>query len=170
VLAVVALGIQGARAANATNQYIFGNRQMRAMPAAESAFDWLSDHARPNDTVVNDPTLGDDATWMYADAGVRPLFATRAGDGNVALNLALTTPDLSARARLAAHVDLLGSNASIDALARHYHARWIYFGQAAIFPYRGMQLSALRGNRHLRQVFQLNGVHVFQINLPRPPK
>ncbi len=89
VLAVVALGIQGARDADATNQYIFATRQMRAMPAAESAFNWLSDHARPNDTVVNDPTLGDDATWMYADAGVRPLFASRAGDGNIALNLAL---------------------------------------------------------------------------------
>jgi hypothetical protein len=166
-VAVVAVGIQGYREATATIEYSFGTSQMKMMPAAENAFNWLHTHERPSDTVIND--IVDGSSWMYAEANVRPLFAARAGDGNIALALALLTPDVKARNDLFAHADLLGSNPRIDALARHYHARWIYYGTATIFPFAHMlRLTALRQNPHLHEVFRRDGVHVFQIDIPMP--
>jgi hypothetical protein len=166
-VAVVAVGIQGYREASATIEHSFGTSQMKMMPAAEDAFNWLRRHARPNDTVIND--IVDGSSWMYAEANVRPLFAVRAGDGNIALALALLTPDLKARNELIARAALLGSSARIDTLARRYHARWIYYGAGTIFPFHHtLQLTALRRNPHLDEVFRRGGIHVFQIDIPMP--
>jgi hypothetical protein len=166
-VAVVAVGIQGYRAANATIEHSFRAPAMKMMPAAETAFSWLRRHVRPHDSVINE--LLDGSTWMYPEANVRPLIAIGGrGDQNLSQVLALLTPDLKAREDLLEHVNLLGSSTRIDALARRYHARWIYYGEANFYPFRTLHLTALRRNPHLREVFQRGGVHVFQINIPMP--
>jgi hypothetical protein len=105
---------------------------------------------------------------MYAKANVRPLFAVGAGDGNIGLALSLLTADSKARQDLLAHVNLLGTSARVDALARRYRTRWIYFGEASFYPFRILRLPVLRRNPHLQEVFQRGGIHVFKIDIPIP--
>ena len=132
-VAVIAVGIQGYQEANATIEHSFQAPAMKMIPAAEIAFSWLRRHVRPDDTVINEYLDG--STWMYPDANVRPLIAFGGrGDGNISQVLALLTPDLKAREDLLDHVNLLGSSARVDALARRYHARWIYYGEATFYP------------------------------------
>jgi len=164
--AMVVVGAQGYSQATAALRFSYGGSETPVTPASESAFTWLRRHAGPRDVVVND--FVDGSTWMYAEAHLSPLFAVRAGDGNIAQVFAMLTPDLIERRYLLANLDRVGTDARADAAVRRFHARWLYYGEATYFPHfaHAVRLSALQHNPHIHEVWERDRVHVFRIDLP----
>jgi hypothetical protein len=165
-VAALAVGGQGYNQANAALRFSYGGSDTPVTPASESAFSWLREHTGRDDTVINETVDG--STWMYAEAHVIPLIGVQPGGGNIGVGLSLLTPDLRDRNYLIRHFDLLGTDERVDALVRHFHARWIYYGEATFFPYfpHALRLPALLGNPYIREVFRRSRIHVFRIDLP----
>ncbi|HYL52736.1 MAG TPA: DUF6541 family protein [Acidimicrobiia bacterium] len=164
--AMVAVGAQGYSQASAALHFSYGRSETPVTPASESAFTWLRRHAGPRDVVVNE--FVDGSSWMYAEAHLSPLFAVRAGDGNIAQVFARLTPDLVERSYLLGNLNRVGTDARVDAAMRRLHARWLYFGESTYFPHfpHTLRLSVLRRNPHLHEVWQRDRIHVFRIDLP----
>ena len=134
---------------------------------SEEAFGWLKRHVTRDDSIVIDVNgLGvttDDALWMYAKQGLRPLFGVMRQPGYSAAPGAARR-DVRDRLYLLRHLRDLGRDSRTDALARKYHARWVYFDERVVFPFRHtLTLSGLRRNPHLREVFRRGPVHVFEV-------
>jgi hypothetical protein len=123
-------------------------------PTALRGFRWLHDHASPQDTVVNEPQL-DGSSWMFPEYNVRPLI------GVVFLDI---PPELRDRFYLASHLQLVGRDSRVDSLARHYHARWVFFDAKviAVAP-RTLSLRVLQENPSMTPVFHDHGTWVFRI-------
>ncbi len=153
-------GLQADRLTRSLLGFSFEN-DARVTPASQAAFAWLREHARRDDTVVNDGADG--ALWMYAQQRLNPLLGVVPAD--VELGRTRGPRDWRDRSYLLHHVHLLGADARADQLTRRYHARWIYFDEKTFFVHRHvLNLDALRHNSHLNEVFHRNTVHVLAIN------
>jgi len=130
----------------------------RVTPASEAAFTWLHDHEGRDDVVVNDVNA-DGSLWMYALAGLHPLFAV----GPIFSDRAAVA-DWNDRMYIVKHIDQLGVDSHLDDLVQRYHARWVYFDQKLFDLFRHtMHLDALMQNPLLQLSFQRGSVHVFRI-------
>jgi uncharacterized protein DUF6541 len=165
VLAVV-VAVDGYDQAHGALQYSYNGLDAPVTAASQRGFRYLHQHSARGDVVVND--MVDGSTWMYAEAGVAPLFGVRAGDGNIIDVLRHETRDLLQRNYLARHVDEVGRNPTVDDSVRRFRARWVYFGESTFRPHftRWLRLPELRRNPRLREVYDRGGIHVFRVDVP----
>jgi hypothetical protein len=141
----------------------------RVTPDSLGAFSWLGQRAAKDDTIVNDVNFQgvttDGALWMYAERGLHPLFGfdlQLAHTGFTPSDTA-TVRDWNARYLLLRNLSRLDAPRIAD-LARRYHARWVYFDERTIYPFRHtLTLAGLQHNPRLREAFRAGTVHVFEI-------
>jgi hypothetical protein len=133
-------------------------------PASQQAYDFLQQHARDSDRIVNQHPRTDGSLWMYAEAGLNPLFGLALFDYPVR--------DYDHRQVLKLHIAQVGINPNVDELARSYHARWIYVDDQAIaraakrlvLKSTMLNVEALRRNPRIHEVFRRGTIHVFKID------
>lgn len=140
---------------------------------SKAAFDWLADNVSEDETVAIDVNqLGlsvDNALWMYAYSGVRPLFGWGLPPESTGFTPASAAArrDFAARFRLLRGLDGLGHQPEIDALARRYRTRYVYFDERRIQPFvHTLDLASLDGNESLSPAFVRGPVHVYEVTLP----
>jgi hypothetical protein len=125
-----------------------------------AAFEYIRDHSRPTDSVLSDLYI-DGAMWMYPLAGVNPVLGITAEGKH--LNRSWTD-----RLYLRDHIVELGENERADEIVRRLKVRFVYFGEQnmkQLGPH-WLTLDMLRSAPHLREVFDKDGAHVFEISLP----
>jgi hypothetical protein len=102
----------------------------------------------------------DGSMWMYAFERVEPLHGIALADPGV-------DPTWSERNALSGSVAQLGSSDEIDALARKYRARAVYFDEKTYADsVHNWTLEMLRATPALDEVFHRGTVTVFAIDVP----
>lgn len=141
---------------------------------SKAAFDWLADNVGDDETVAIDVNqLGlsvDNSLWMYAYSGVRPLFGWGLPPESTGFTPASVAArrDFAARFRLLRRLNELGRRPEVDALARRYRMRYVYFDERRIQPFvHTLDLASLDRNESLSPVFARGAVHVYEVTLPK---
>jgi hypothetical protein len=133
-------------------------------PDQIAAFDYLGKRMPHDGLVLVDGNL-DGGLWMYATAGVNPMFGAVPSDTAI-----LRRPDLRERALLRDHLSALGSDPRLEPLLKKYGVRYVYFGSRTYWPYiPGWNLPELLRNPRLGQVFHRGSAYVFEILPPSAP-
>jgi hypothetical protein len=124
-----------------------------------AAYDWLGDHVRDGDRVLNDLDY-DGSLWMYAFDGVAPLFGA---NSEATVDLA----DFQERVWLRDHITELGTNPRVAQLVDKWRVRWVYLGED---NFTGsppvLHLESLRRTPGLTEVFTRGQSHVFRVTPP----
>jgi D-galactosaminyltransferase len=147
-----------------TNRELVHNAYMRSSPVqadSVAAFEFIRRRSHGKDAVLNDVNV-DGSLWMYAIAGIRPVF------GLEPHNPPYLNQSWSDRLYLVTHISGLGHDPKVKRLIRRLHVRFVYFGDATFsdMPHN-MTLTTLRSTPELSEVYSVGGAHVFEIATPR---
>ncbi len=111
---------------NFTGSLADGTGSSLSSPGARAAFDWLARNTASDERVLNE--FADGSGWMYAEAGVAPLFAMKVA----------TFPDQwGDRTYLLAHAADLGTDDRAACAAEAWNVRYAYVGGRLFVGHKG---------------------------------